>query len=285
MARTDFGNNLINPGLRQPTGNLTIDAYGLAQAQLTFAVDSSVMNLTDVIDTYEMGVPYPDDLGFTMMSYKCHITLEKAGVAMLTVDYIGVSRGIGYTDAQITGVANTQAQPIETHPNFTVITAPAISSNILAGSPTGTRYNQAIFNQIPQTPPNPPQFNFAGFGVGSGSSPNPKAGVRQYLRPMVNIRGQIFFDYNNLARAKAIAGAVGWLVPSDSDLQKMVTPLIPPVNGYKKALITSANLEGIGTPDPVHLPVMKVTYDLLIANDSLGWDTDIYGVWPTSFFS
>ena len=282
-TRKDFGDQLLSPGIRQPTGSLNIDAYGLAQGQLTFAVDSDNSNLTDVIDTYEMGVDWPGGsaLGFDLRSYKYHLGFEKGGVSMLTVDYVGIARGVGYTDAQITGVANTQAQPIETHPNFTTITQPLISSNILAGSPTGTKFNNAIFTPVANT--SPVQYSFGGFGL--TNTTNKKAGVRQYLRPMVNIRGQIFFNYATIGIASKISQAVGWLVPSDSDLAKLIAPIVPPADSAKKCLITSVNLECIGTPDSTHIPVTKVSYDLLIANDMLGWDTDIYGKYPSSFFS
>lgn len=282
-TRHDFGNSLVSPGLRLPTGSLIIDAYGLAQAQLTYAVDNATTNLSSLITSIENGIPYPDDLGFTMTSYKYHVNWEKAGIANVVIDYIGVSRPLGYTDAQITGVANTQAQPIETHPNFTKVTNSAISTNVLAGTPTGTRYNNAIFNQLPQQGTTPTQYSFGGFGVSNSVDPNKKAGVRQYLRPMLNIRGQIFFNQSNSSKAYAIGNSVGWLVNSDTDLQRLIAPIVPPANSYKKSLISSVNLEAIGSPSTT--PVIKVTYDLLIANDSLGWDTDIYGVWPTSFFS
>jgi len=283
MARY-FGDALTSPGLQQPTGSLTIDAYGLAQAQLTFALDTyNLANLITSITTYQSGVDYPEELGFPMISYKYHYTFEKGNIAMLTVDYIGVSNSNGYTGAQITGVANTQAQPIETHPNFTKITNSAISTNILAGTPTGTKYNNAIFTPV-VTAGGTTQYPFGGFGASNDAdNPNKKAGVRQYLRPMLNIRGQIFFNNTNLPKAYAMANAVGWLVNSDSDLQKLVAPIVPPSGAYKKALISSVNLEAIG--NPYASPVVKVTYDLLIANDTLGWDTDIYGVWPSSFFS
>jgi len=280
-----FGDTLTNPGLRQPTGGLTIDAYGLAQAQLTFALDTyNTSNIIDAIETYKPGIPYPDNLGFEMTSYKYHFTYEKGNIAMLVVDYMGIANSNGYTDAQITGVANTQAQPIETHPNFTKITVSGISTNILAGTPTGTKYNNASFSPLPNPNGGTQQYSFSGFGISTNpDQPNPKAGVRQYLRPMLNIRGQIFFNHENLTKAYAMGNAVGWLVNSDSDLQKLVAPIVPPSGAYKKALITSVNLEAIGNPSST--PAIKVTYDLLIANDSLGWDTDIYGIWASSFFS
>jgi len=282
-TRTDFGNDLLNPGKRQPSGSVSIDAYGIAQAQLTFAVDSDPANLTDVIDTYSTGVDYPDDLGFTMKSYKYHLSSAKGGVSMLTVDYIGVARGIDYTDAQITGVANTMAQPIETHPNFTTH-----DIRFVAGPLAGTNsnpYNGAIFVPVNTPPGVAPQYSFGGFAVSNTPPQNKKAGIRQYLRPMVNIRGQILFGFTAVAKAYKLANMSGMIVHDTSDLTKLVAPVIPGgVDPYKKALITSVNIEAIGSIESGK-HVVKATYDLMIANDTIGWDLDVYQISPVSIFS
>jgi hypothetical protein len=282
-TRVDFGNDLLNPGKRQPSGSVSIDAYGLAQAQLTFAVDSDPANLTDVIDTYSLGVDYPDDLGFTMKSYKYHLSSAKGGVSMLTVDYIGVSRGIDYTDAQITGVANTMAQPIETHPNFTAYDA-RFNAGPLAGTNSSPQ-NSAIFVPVNTPPGVAPQFSFGGFAVSNTSTQNKKAGIRQYLRPMVNIRGQILFGFTAVAKAYKLADMSGMIVHDGADLLKLVAPVIPGgTDPYKKALITSVNIEAIGSIESGK-HVVKATYDLMIANDTIGWDLDVYQIAPVSIFS
>lgn len=284
-TRIDYGNDLASPGQRQPSGSISIDAYGLAQAQLTFALDSDPANLTDAIDTYELGVDYPDDLGFAMKSYKYHISSAKGGISMLTVDYIGVSRGVDYTDAQITGVSNTMAQPIETHPNFTSYDS-RFNAGPLAGTPTSPQ-NSAIFTPVvnPATGTASGQYSFNGFAVSNTSTQNKKAGVRQYLRPMVNIRGQILFGFESEAKAYKLANMTGMLVHDTADLTKLVAPVIPGgVDPYKKALITSVNIESIGSIESGK-HVVKATYDLMIANDTLGWDLDIYQVAPVSIFS
>ena len=284
-TRIDYGNDLLSPGQRQPSGSISIDSYGLAQAQLTFALDSDPANLTDAIDTYELGVDYPDDLGFPMKSYKYHISSAKGGVSMLVVDYIGVSRGVDYTDAQITGVANTMAQPIETHPNFTSYDA-RFNSGPLAGTPSSPQ-NSAIFTPIisPTTGTPTGQYGFGGFAVSNTSTQNKKAGVRQYLRPMVNIRGQILFGFESEIKAYKLASMIGMLVHDTADLNKLIAPVISGgTDPYKKALITSVNIESIGHNE-AGKHIIKTTYDLMIANDELGWDIDIYQVAPVSIFS
>ena len=283
-TRIDYGADLASPGQRQPTGSVSIDAFGLAQAQLTFALDSDPTNLTDAIDTYELGVDYPDDLGFPMKSYKYHIASAKGGVSMLTVDYIGVSRGVGYTDAQITGVSNTMAQPIETHPNFTAYDT-RFNAGPLAGTQTSPN-NGAIF--VPVNTPSglAQQFSFGGFAVSNTSTQNKKAGVRQYLRPMVNIRGQIFFGFGEGDKVNKLASSTGMIVHDLSDLRKLIAPLTGGTNpdAYKYALITSVNIESIGSVESGK-HVIKATYDLMIANDTLGWDLDIYQIAPVSIFA
>lgn len=282
-TRIDYGADLASPGQRQPSGSVSIDAFGLAQAQLTFALDSDPANLTDAIDTYSLGIDYPDDLGFAMKSYKYHIASAKGGISMLTVDYIGVSRGVNYTDAQITGVANTMAQPIETHPNFT-----AYDSNYAAGPLAGTQTspnNGAIFVPVATPTGLGQQYSFGGFAVSNTSTQNKKAGVRQYLRPMVNVRGQIFFGFGQDEKAFKLANMTGMLVHDDADLRKLVAPIVPGgTDPYKHALITSVNIESIGSVE-TGKHIVKATYDLMIANDTLGWDLDIYRVAPVSIFA
>ena len=110
---TNYGDTLFTP-LQDPTGAIELDAYGLAQATLTFAVDRGY--LPAALAELSAGVAYPIDLGFPMTSYKYSVTLDKANLAKIKVDYIGVQQETGYTIPHIHGVVNTAAQPIESHP-------------------------------------------------------------------------------------------------------------------------------------------------------------------------
>jgi hypothetical protein len=274
-TRIDYGADLLGGyGERQPTGSIHVDAFGLAQAQLTYAIDSSAANITDVLDAVQMGIAYPDDIGFPMTSYKYAISSNKGGVAMLTIDFMGVARGIGYTDAQITGVASTTAQPIETHPAFTNASGPHAA---FGGTPDAP-LNNAIFVQAPAQPNGGIQFSFAGFGVTQSGATNIKAGIRQYLRPMLNVRGQIFFNAENAARSAALVNNIGKTIFNSGDLFKLITPndavgaLSPEI-----CLMTAANVESIGQPDNV--AGIKVTYDIMVGGD-IGWDQEVY--WPAT---
>jgi hypothetical protein len=284
-----YGDELISPGVRQPTGSFHLDAFGLAQAQLTFAVDSDPANLIDVIDSFQTGVDYPDDLGFTMRSYKYSITSMVGKVSMLTVDYMGVARVDGWTDAQITGVASTTAQPIETHPAFSKDVSegdPPTTHPALAGTPSDP-VNDAIFVVAPPQPNGAIQFSFGGFGVSKSGDVNKKAGIRQFLRPMLNVRGQIFFNAENANRAAAMVNNIGKTLFSETDMFTLITPgdavgaLEPEI-----CLMTSASVEPIGYPggDGTELAGIKVVYDIMIGGSS-GWDPDIYWKTETAIFA
>jgi hypothetical protein len=283
MAKTrkDYGDPLEAIGVRQPSGAINIDAYGLAQAQLTYALDSASSNLTDAIDMVSMGINYPDNLGFSMKSYKYAITSSIGSVSMLTIDYMGVARGIGYTDAQITGVSNTTAQPIETHPNFTIVTDETIgagsSTRILGGIPVSptpnmTNKNYPIFMPLADVLA---PWRFDGFGLPADGTRNKKAGIRHYLRPMYNVRGMIIFGPDSGYHAAKMTNGVGRVLSTSGDMHKLITPgdvlgaLSPDL-----CLLTAANAESIGTPD--NYAGIKVVYDIMIGGD-LGWDYDIYG--------
>ena len=274
-TRKSYGDSLDAIGVRQPSGLINIDAFGLAQAQLTFALDSSPGNLTDAIDMVSMGIAYPDDVGFDMKSYKYSITSSPGNVSMLTIDYMGVARGIGYTDAQITGVSNTTAQPIETHPNFTVITDTTIpSSGPLGGKPArpSDNKNKPIFSPTGDIEA---PWRFDGFGLPSDGTRNIKAGIRHYLRPMYNVRGMIVFGPNAGFRAAAMTNGVGRLLSSNADMFKLITPGdILGALSPNLCLLTAANAECIGTPSDY--AGIKVVYDIMIGGD-LGWDEEIYG--------
>jgi hypothetical protein len=284
-TRKDYGNPLLSPGERQPNGSMSVDAYGLIQAQLTFALDSDPGNIAAAIAHYCVGVPYPDTLGYPLRSYKYQLASSKGGLTMLTVDYMGVFRDSGITDPQLTGVANTTAQPIETHPNFTEVTDETIGTGsptqLLAGKPPtnlalGT---DPIFNEVLNSNGSK-SYTFVGFGVSDVL--NPKAGIRQFLRPMVNVRGMIFLDPENGYRAATMVNNVGRTL-KESDVTKLIAPTdaVGALAGTD-CLLTSASIECIGNPDSY--AGIKVTYDIMVGGE-LGWDQDIYGEFKESIFS
>lgn len=268
-TRKDYGDTLTSPGIAQPKMTMNIDAYGVAQAQAVWALDSANVNITAAVNAYNLGREYPDNFGFPMKSYKYSYAFDKGGVCMLTVDYMGIARASGYSDSQITGISTCSSQPIETHPNFTKITKQGIG-NVIGGTPNNPA-NQAIFKQVEGTA----QYTFGGFGVAldAAGNPNPKAGIKQYLRPTINIRGTIFISYAMRNIATNLLNSVGCIVSGPSDMQKLVKPLV--ITDSDKCIIASANYECIGNPYGEYAAV-KMTYDIMCSQDGIGWDTDIY---------
>ena len=283
-----YGNDLLGVGVRQPTGVISIDAFGLAQAQLTFALDSDPSNIQGRIDYLQSfhGTAYPDSLGFDMKSYKYSYVSKEGGVTMLTIDYMGIANDSGWTDCQITGVSSTTAQPIETHPNFTLVTDNTIGNGsptqILAGPPAApsSNPNRPIF--VPSSDYTAP-WRFDGFGLPADGTRNPKAGIRQFLRPMYTVRGVVFFNPENGYRAAYMTNGVGRTLKTDGDMHALITPNdILGAQAKESCLLTAANAECIGSP--AGYAAIKVVYDIMIGGET-GWDSDIYGPMKDAIFS
>jgi hypothetical protein len=282
-----YGNDLTDiTNTIQPGRTMHIDAYGLAQAQVTYAVDTS--QLSTYIDILEASIVHPDSgtFGFTMRSYKYSYAIGKGSVTMITVDFAGIDRSSGYTDAQINGVSTSSAQPIETHPNFTKNTDTTIGpeGSVLAGTP-GAIYNRAIFNPVDTGSSGGVQYTFGGFGVETDTTkaPNKKAGVRQFLRPMQTFRGQMFFDASKSVNLTSMLLTVGRTFNNDGDVQKLLAPFTnTSIYAKDKCLLTAANVETIGSPVSGRVCAFKVNYDVMFT--PYVWDADIYGKGQTAIF-
>jgi hypothetical protein len=286
-TRLDYGNPLgWAEYVAAPQGSITCDAYGLVQSQLVFTVDSADEQIVNVLNTASFAnAPYPYNIGIEMTAYKYAISFQPGGVATVTIDFVGIKRESGITDCQITGVSNTTAQPIETHPNFTVVTDDTIGNQsptqILAGPPSqpSSNPNKPIF--IPSGDVYAP-WRFDGFGLAADGTRNRKAGIRHFLRPMYSVRGVVFFNRAQGYRAAAMTNGVGRTLSNEDDMFKLITPndilgaLSPDL-----CLLTAANAECIGSPD--YYGAIKVTYDIMIGGE-LGWDSDIYGPMASAIF-
>lgn len=272
-TRKDYGNDLVE-AKPLPAGSINLDAFGLAQAQLNFTVDSNNALLSAYLESFASGVAYPYSVGVNMKSYKVTASLGKGGVATLTVDYMGVKNG-SYTKPQVTGVATSTAQPIEAHPNFTKVTKEWSGATTLAGYPPSNLVtaNKPIFVQ--GTDPYA-TWTFRGFGLKTDGEVNIKAGIRQYLAPLATVRGQLFLAPSKLDASAAFISAVGQRL-TNNDLEKLIAPaaLIGAIQseGQNYALLSAANCECIGNPDSP--AAIKVTYDIMVGGE-IGWDKDIY---------
>jgi hypothetical protein len=295
-TRIDYGNSLLDT-VRQPTGSYHIDAYGLAQAQLTFAIDTDT--LYDTMDALKLGILYQDHatMNFEMKSYKYSAQLGKGSVSMITIDYMGIARTVDYSDTQIVGVSTTTAQPIETHPNFTIKLDDTIgtdsSTQILAGPPSlnSTNPNNPLWVQDATQNTGENLWKFNGFGLlnktgDQKQNVNPKAGIRQYLKPLLNVRGTIFFK--NSTGPNILTNSIGRTITEDSQERLLGQSGVFGAQLPEACLLTSANVEIIGTP--TNPAGYKVTYDIMITDakdkdgNPTGWDKDIYGPAPQSPF-
>lgn len=278
-TRKSYGDDLVVP-TPQPVGTISLDGFGLAQAQLTYTVDSSDPNIGGAIAQFSEGDDYPYNLGFVMKSYKVTTSFGKGGVANVVVDFMGVRPASGYTKPQITGIATSTAQPIEAHPNFTKVTSEAAGGVVLAGYPPANLVtaNKPIFVQ--STDPYA-TWTFRGFGLRTDGEVNIKAGIRQYLAPLATLRGQVFLGPSMSSSASVFLQSVGKRL-RNTDVAKLVQPadlagaLESEDQNY--ALLSAANAECIGNPD--NLAAIKVTYDIMVGGE-IGWDKDIYGLAPS----
>lgn len=268
-----YGNNLSTAaGVAQPGGSIVFDACGLVQAQMTFAIDTA--QISAAISYYKGGVDYPGSVGVTLKSYKYHIQSSKGDVSMITVDYMGIIGGSA-TKAQITGISNTSAQPIESHPSFTE--SAAGYGDVLAGFPDDPNSWPANNNPIwvsKVLDDGTTQYSFGGFGVAKKdqASRNIKAGIRQFLQPMQSIRGTIFFAGNS-SEGGQMAQGVGFTLTGGAINQLIPNSNITGALGAGYCLLTAANVEPIGVPDnPV---AIKVVYDIMVSGND-PWDADIY---------
>lgn len=275
-TRKDYGDPLAAVK-QQPSGGFQVDGYGVAQGQKVFIQDSQSNNIDSSITYYKNGAVWNEPSLNFLKSHSIKVAYQKGGVAQLTVDYFGIAEPSGISKPQITGIATASAQPIETHPNFTVVQDTSISGTALAGYPPNnlTTANKPIFVQ--STDPYA-TWQFRGFGLKSDGSVNKKAGVRQYLMPMATLRGQIFLDFSNKSKSAAFLQAVGKRV-GNADLAQLIAPadLVGAIQSPEQnmVLLTTANAEVIGNPN--NCCAIKITYDLMVGG-FYGFDTDIYGL-------
>ena len=278
-----YGNDLL-AGVRQPGSTIHMDAYGLVQSQIVYAIDN--VSLSDYLDIFNGSIVHPDSgwLGFEMRSYKYDFVSNKGSVTYVTVDFMGINRTSGHTDAQLNGVSTSSAQPIETHPNFTKRTDSTIgtSSDPLAGTPNNP-YHRAIFNPV-DNGGGTTQYTFGGFGVETDPTldPNKKAGVRQFLRPMQTFRGQMFFAPSQVGSLNALLSTVGRTFYQDSDVGVLLAPMNTAKYKAEKCLLTAANVEVIGRPVAGDVCAVKINYDIMFS--PYDWDSDIYGKGQSAIF-
>jgi hypothetical protein len=294
----------------QPDYQFTHNGYGLLQLTANYAIDSSNAGISSVVFRRGEGFRKGTDSLSNALADTADWTVVKAEekgrdgeLTYFTVYYAGIAGKASTSDTECTMTSSTVSEPIESHPNFSVIQCPQIgggnTDNVLGGiwegnnpppleKPTGTpnpkNKFRAIWNISFNTQTQTKNITFAGFSPTdntSTSTANEKAGVRSWMRPTVTLKLTAYT--NNGVSATDTVSRVGWIQPYGSfgvlsvpDVYKNIItndPLTVEAKNIGSSsgrnwLCTSANMEVYGG-------LYKVTADLLLSG-VLGWDGDIY---------
>lgn len=280
------------------------NGYGLLMLTATFARDAHYAASSDVI--WARGARFPEtDAGSSGQilsntlrgeEWTCvkaeevgrdgNVIYVKATYAAIALNHSGT-----FTDIECTITASAVSEPIETHPNFTIIQMAGMSTTPLGGTldangpplivvdeprnPFRAKWTQQNVNGVVQ-------YQFQGFlpAQKAGNEFNRKAGVKSYFRPSIVMK---LTGYTTEAVAAANASSkvgfrtytgVGFLhIPeaylgvADGSVEGV--NLTGALAGEKPSwLITGANMEVFGG-------LFKVSVDMMLSGVA-GWDKDIY---------
>ena len=269
--------------------SISNDGFGLVTAQFKFTADAS--RAKDVPSEFKRGDPPPFP-GFEYLTlYKASCSTSN-GIVTVNAEYCGIEGNQDTTTCQVQVNSATGQEAIETHPNFTTVTSPRISTKALAGP---AKYiadneenltinpNRAHFAMQKATSKQIVVYAFAGFlPAQTPTDPiNLKAGVRSYFKPSVTLRCLVYTNSAELAQEtirrvgwsnKGTFGAITLPPPYDTLLEKadQDLPVVfvgnPGVN--RNYLCTNAAVEVYGG-------LYKIQADLMMSG-FIGWDKDIY---------
>jgi hypothetical protein len=113
MARQDYGNDLTTP-VQQPGGKLNNDGYGLLTATVVWKA-----NTANDLSVGNRGSTCP--LNAQLAAHKFSVTYDSLGMAVITVDYIGIdltTNGGVYTNPEVAASNGLTSESITTNPNF-----------------------------------------------------------------------------------------------------------------------------------------------------------------------
>ena len=204
---------------------------------------------------------------------------------------IALTNGGQYTETECTITSSAVSEPIETHPNFTIIQMAGLSEKPLGGVLDSTGPPLAVTSE----PRNPyrakwalsqvqgvAQYQFLGFLPAQKAEDefNRKAGVKSYFRPSIVMK---LTGYTTVAvDASKVASKVGFRTYNGVGFLKIPevyqgvaegsvegVTLQGSLAGEKPSwLVTSSNMEVYGG-------LFKVTVDMMLSGVA-GWDKDIY---------
>lgn len=113
MARQDYGNDLSTP-VQQPGGKVSNDGYGLLTATVVWKA-----NTDNDLSVGNRGSTCP--LNPQLAAHKFSVTYDNLGMAVITVDYIGIdlatNEGV-YTNPEVAASNGLTSESITTNPNF-----------------------------------------------------------------------------------------------------------------------------------------------------------------------
>jgi len=113
MARQDYGNNLTAPVL-QPGGKLSNDGYGLLTATCVWKA-----NTNNDLSVGNRGSTCP--INAALAAHKFAVSYDALGMAIITVDYIGIDPDVNegvYTNPEVASSNGLTSENITTNPNF-----------------------------------------------------------------------------------------------------------------------------------------------------------------------
>jgi len=292
----------------QPDYQFSHNGYGLLQLTANYAVDIATAGSS--ADVFPRGGEFkggsgPLDLALFYYGWTV-VKAEERGrdgnIAYITVHYAAIANDNDTTETEAVMTSSVVSEPIESHPNFSVIQCSDIGDGVspLGGKwdgnappplekPTGTpnpdnKYRalwSTNFNEQTQTR----NYAFNGFSptdTTTTKTANRKAGVRSWMRPSVTMR--LTGYTKDAAVANETTRYVGWVtgtgqiggleIPASYKGIQVDGLVITPfdislqTSAGKDWLVTSSNMEVYGG-------LYKVTVDLLLSG-VLGWDRDIY---------
>jgi hypothetical protein len=283
MARIDKGNDLTTP-VQQPGGKLSNDGYGLLTATVVWKA-----NTANDLSVGNRGSTCP--LNAQLAAHKFSVTYDSLGMAVITVDYIGIdltTNGGVYTNPEVAASNGLTSENITTNPNFSVaggdgyfglIAGPAGS---YASSPLGP-----VVSYMDGTAKKP-RNSFVGL---NGSCFETSAGGRfigfvdpsyrhfygktNYLAPQSSFSGHFY-----TSEATEVQNMLSYLgtTSRDNDWSSVLPKIVPdyagiswissaPNGSFNQLLLSQVNVQDYGL-------LYKVNYEVRYSVQ--GWNDSVY---------
>ena len=263
MARIDKGNVLTTP-LQQPGGKFSDDGYGLITATVVWKSDQSA-SLNSVVNR---GSTCPLAGASFCDAHKYTIAYDALGLALITVDYVGIDPTINSgtrTNPQVGVSQGLTSEHISTHPSFFTATTGIAGAKPFTASPITTGEFKGL---------NGAHFSSATGGTFRGfKDPDYPLyyGRTNYLAPQTSFSG-IFYTTTG-ATPKALVERVG-KTSGDGSFNSiallpsyMGTSFVTGTGSRNQLLLSQVNVEDFGL-------LYKVNYEIRYNRD--GYVAPVY---------